>query len=88
MRTSWKIFWLFCLFLAIAGWLVVSALWSANSFFTGAYRPVVEKSANLHRNQNRIRSGDEAHQPSREPRPAGMRESDIKKEYGNRYATY
>lgn len=70
---------LYCvmLFFIVIG--LISVFFNANGFYSGAYskvaRPAYEDEQRYERKSN-------------EPRPAGMRESDIDKKQGHRYRTY
>lgn len=87
MSTQQK-FIVYCAALVAISLFLISFSWNANSFFVGAYRPVVEKSERMKEAANRIQDGDEPDKPSNEPRAIGMREVEIKKERGDRYSTY
>jgi hypothetical protein len=68
--------------------ILLGFLPSTNNFYVGAYRPVVEKSEKLHEAINRAKESDEPRKDSDQPRATGLREDEIKKERGYRYATF
>jgi hypothetical protein len=78
---------LFCVLLFFILMAIVSVVWNSNSFYSNAYRPVVNEANERHRVERRQdRRGEDS--KSAEPRAKGFRESDIEKKRGNRYATY
>jgi hypothetical protein len=78
---------LFCVLLFFILMAVVSVIWNSNSFYSNAYRPMVNEANERHRVERRQeRRGEDS--KSAEPRAKGFRESDIEKKRGNRYATY
>lgn len=76
-----------CVSILCIVFLVVGFYFSnANQFYTGAYGPMVER-ANQHKKA--MADYDKAQDDdSDQPRASGLRERDIKKKQGNRYATY
>lgn len=77
---------LFYVFLFCMGLIIVSSVWNANKFYSSAYGPLVQRS--LERKEAAEAYKKEHGDSSDEPHSKGFRESDIKKEHGDRYSTY
>ncbi len=84
-------FLLFCVALAVFSFYFVNAFSGGNTFYIGAYRPVVEKSEQMRKEAQaavRAQNGEDSIKASNQPRPIGFREDEIQKEAGKRYWTY
>jgi hypothetical protein len=85
------LFLLFCAALAAFSLCFVSAFSGGNTFYIGAYRPVVEKSEQMRKEAEAAalaKNGDDAMKASNQPRPIGFREDEMQKKAGKRYWTY
>ncbi len=60
--------------------LMTAFFWKPNRFYDKAYEPVMKSTGD----RGRAATKEE----NREPRPRGLREDEVKKEYGKRFATY
>ncbi len=65
------------------------AFWVANgtNYFVGAYRPMVER-ARQNAQDSAADNNDDTGTPTSQPQPVGLKESEIKKQHGDGYATY
>ena len=77
---------IYCVILAFLSLLTLSAFWSANDFFSSAYRTVIEQAARRHDAMQKAHDVETS--SSVEPQAIGLRENEIKKEYGHGYSTY
>jgi hypothetical protein len=83
-KPSKETFILFCVLLFFVGFALVTYFWSGTAFYVRGYTPVVEQA----RERQQMRGDRQAEGPSAQPRPAGLRESEIRKNRGNGYSTY
>jgi hypothetical protein len=82
------------LLLFLAAIAAVAYFWNANTFYTEAYRPVVQESLERQRilkeakEAEQREGGTDSSRDDNEPHPYGLRERDIEKHRGNRYSTF
>lgn len=66
--------------------LTISFNWNADRLFSGAYAPMVEKSLENQKRSDQIRK--ERGDYSDEPHTRGLKEKEIKKQYGEGFSTF